>query len=312
MEPRRQSNIDVCSIIIITVKSSNGMRHGCSVYRLIYLFTSELVQSVPVLVYDVGELIHVAVGFETGVGAHQGLGLGQPGVALDRVINVHQVRIGGAEYGVWTGPDELLEQVHVLVAPAPDGRVEATDGRQIGLVHGDDTETVLPPVTGVLVDEEVVGRRGATVHDHRVVFAVHDREVHGLAADRVQPDAVQERGRPQHVHVDKEQQVVGRRANAFRAHVQRHCPGERVPGIRQYGHLGARVLGREPGHRVRGPLRGGPAERHDGQRDALQPLLIVVVIVAGRPLQAHRLVVVHEPSERGQPVEERQHEMDRF
>lgn len=265
----------------------------------------ELVHRVPVLVDDVGELVHVAVRLEPGVGAHLGLGLGQPGVALHRVIHVHQVRVGGAKHGhrgCGPRPHELLVQVHVLVAPAPDGRVQAAGGRQVGGVRADDAEPVLPPISGVLVDQEVVRRPGRpAVHHDGVVFAVHDGEVHGVAADRVQPDSVQRLGRPQHVHVDEEQQVVRRRAGRVHgARVQRFRPGELVTGVRKHRESGVRVTGSELGHRRGRPVSGGSSVGHHRQRDAL---------VVG---QAHRLVVVHEPCERGQPVEQRQHEVNRL
>lgn len=253
---------------------------------------SKAVDFFPVFIDDVGKLIHIAISIVTSVSAHQRFLFGQRAVALDRMINVHQIRVGRSEHGSRTGIDELLKQIHVLVTPASNRRVEAACGRQVGLVHAHYAKAVLSPIASVLVDQKVVGRSGEAVDDHRVELAVDDGKVRGPAAHGVQPHAFHQRGRPQHVHVDEEQKVAGR--SAFGAQVQRQRPGKRFALVRQHGYLGTRVLGSEPrrgGHRV---LGRDPSEWHHHEPGVLE--------VVG--LQAHRLVVVHEPVERGQPIGE--------
>ncbi len=64
---------------------------------------------------------------------------------MDGVEDVHEARVDRAEHGE-LGADELLVQVHVLLAPAHDARVEAADARQVAVVGGEDAEAEVAPV----------------------------------------------------------------------------------------------------------------------------------------------------------------------
>ena len=174
-------------------------------------------------------------------------------IARHAMVDVHEARIDGAEYGQ-IGAEHFAEQIDVLLAPAGDLGVEAADARQVARVNADHAVAEVDPeavvgleakVAGERLDALVVRRRGerrvrrggvaegayGLLQPIRTVLAEHDGKVDLTLVDGVEAHAVQQIAGEEHVGVDEEEQLV--RAEQSGGRVARHRAREAVGGAHE-------------------------------------------------------------------------------
>ena len=279
--------------------------HGRLLFGVGFLVSAVPVEDLRCSMEQRGQPCDRAVRGHLGTQTHLVLRRLQARVAVDRVEYVHHARVAGPEHvQVVTGQD-AVEQVNVLLAPAHDGRVEATNLLKVAAVEARDAEAELAPIAQVMLEGEGVvspGQRAAVLAIRAqhlgVVLREDDGEVDLAVLEDESADPVERIHAQVNVHVNEEEQGVHIKEGT--ALLQGQCSGE-GPLDLHYPQVVARVAGLQRtnvGDCLLSPVVRLAVEQHDGQGGARLRL------------KAHILEVLHEGQEGLEPARQGQDEVN--